>query len=377
MVHTLADQFSQQYGIALTVMPKDPDSLRVDMITADLRDSPTPHIIWGTHDDLANLLQDEAIQPITRITHTLSTDILTATRQSATYADQIWGYPLSAQDFLLLHYNKKLLDTPPQTTNQLIEQVRSIATTEPTPTTTDSANPLPRFGMVAAWGEPYWLLAWLNGMGGSITNTDGTLPTLNTEQMTNTLYLLRELYATAPPKQWGYEAMVNTYRAGEAVIAIDGVWSMATYREYTTTLALGMATMPIVPSTGRIAASPLGTSYLMIHRDTLGEMLTASHMFATFLMTPTVQLSLALQLQRLPVSLALLDSPEIGGDPVLALAAAQAPYAPSIPPTSTSRCALLAIRHYLPLVLAGDIAQPDGLERMQQAAETCMRGDRW
>jgi arabinogalactan oligomer/maltooligosaccharide transport system substrate-binding protein len=374
MVRTLAQEWSSQQALSMTVTAKDPDSLRVDLLTADLLDEPAPHMLWGNQDDLAGLLQDGSIQPVTP-TVPLA-DYLPAMVDGAMLDGELWGYPLAVQDVLLLLFNRRYVDAPPQTTDELIAQARAFAEAGQEQSADAPASPRPSAGLVAAWGQPRWLLPWLSGFGGNITTPDGTKPTIVTQPMTDTLYLLRELYATAPDGQWLYAEASNLFGTGQAAFVIDGTWAISRYQHLTPTLDLGIASMPVVPATGKIAASPPGASYLMLHAHVQGEERALVHDFAALLAAPDNQLRFASTLSRLPALKDLLNDPVVSGDPLLAAVAAQAQQADGIPPTRAYRCALDAVNTFLlPPLLKGEDEQAETLQKMQQHAEAC--GERW
>lgn len=386
LVRTLADEFGKQHDLVIEVVSKHTDSLRIDMIARQLAGEPHPDMIWGTHDDLAQLLHDQQIQPVGTLDGAGA--FLPATVTGATYNGQLWGYPIAAQGFLFLLYNQAALTQPPQTTDELIVQARAIHRTPYHPDTTESAEATTQetqetqewYGMVAGWSEARWLLAWLNGFGGSVTTADGTQPDLNTSAMSNTLYLLRELYATAPPDQLDYADGHTIFLAGQVALAIDGDWALAEYRSLSPTLKVGIAPMPEIPSTGRIAAPALGATYLMLHRQVQHDTLVHARAFARFLETPTTQIRIASGLQRLPALRTALAAPEITSDRVLAIAAQQAEAAIGLPPTRGFRCALGALNVYLPILLAPDSNgthamasdQATLIEAMHQHARQCM-----
>ena len=115
---------------------------------------------------------------------------------------------------------------------------------------------------MAAWAEPRWFTAWLNGFAGAPLGADGR-PALDTPQMLAALNLLKELRPAGPPPPSTYDEGVRLFRQGRAAFAIDGDWSLAGYREYTDTLDIGVAALPLVPATQRVAAPAFGGMYLM------------------------------------------------------------------------------------------------------------------
>ncbi len=387
-VHQMTHEFGDRQDIAITVVAKQPAAMRVDVQASDLAGVRRPDVLWGTHNDLAELLHDNRLQPVT-LNGGEHTDFHPAAITSATFDNQLWGYPLTLQNGLLLLYNRAYVTHPPTTTDDLIVQARAFAerrtaeatATETTDTDPDTETP---YGLVSAQTEAWWAMAWLNGVGGAVTTPDGTRPTLNSAEMTTTLYLLRELQPATPPDPPPYEGLHPAFRAGGAVLAIDGDWAIPTYRAVSDTLDMGVAPMPRVAATGRTAASPYGGSYLMLYDAIPARQHAYAEALATFLTTPTTQLRLAQTLHRLPARSDILTDTALLDDDMLAAMAAQTDAAIGLPPTPALRCAMQALNAYLPLWLepapetAPDtptrepLTPAEVLDMMQKSAEQCM-----
>lgn len=356
-ISVLAAEFAARAGIEITVIPKSVTGLRVDLITANLVEGAAPDLIWGNQEDLAGLLIDGQLQPVEFIVP--MDELLPATLTSATRAGKLWGLPLTAQDFLVLLYNRALVAEPPRTTDELIVQSRAIR---------GGAY----HGIVTAWIEARWLLAWLNGAGGAPTTLDGEWPTLNTPQMIDALNLIRELRGAAPPEQHTYADSRTLFRTGQVGLTIDGDWAVASYTGPDALPDVGIAPMPYVPATGRRATSVFGSSYLMFQRNLEGDELAYAQDFARFLIEPETQIRLARDLGRLPALRSVLTDPAVVDNPLLAAAAAQAEDASGLPPTRGFRCALRAINLQLRAVFDDTITQEQIAQAMQQSAEACM-----
>ncbi len=354
----LVDDLATASGAQVLVVGKTADALVADIRADTLAGLPPPDLIWGTQDELGLLMRGDLLQPAA---DGLSEQaFLPATLAGAQLDGQRWGTPVAAQSALLLLYNRKLVSAPPRTTDELIARARAQ---------TGGGT----VGLVAAWAEPRWFVAWLTGMGGGALGPDGR-PALDTPQTIAALNLLKELRVAGPPPPSTYEEGVDLFRQGRAAFAIDGDWSLDSYREYSDTLDLGVAPLPVVPSTGRVAAGPLGGIYLMY-----GSLLADARRDQAFalgraLAGPAAQLRVAGELRRLPALVAALGDPAVAADPALAAIAAQAPGAPGLPPTGALRCAWDAIGSQLAPVLLGDQTQAEAARAMQAAADACVQG---
>lgn len=342
-------------GAQVLVVGKSADALLADIRADALAGLPPPDLIWGTQDELGLLMRADLLQPAAD--GLADQAFLPATLAGAQLEGQRWGTPVAAQSALLLLYNRKLVSAPPRTTDELIARARA-------------QNAGGTVGLVAAWAEPRWFVAWLTGMGGGTLGPDGR-PALDTPQTVAALNLLKELRVAGPPPPSTYEEGVELFRQGRAAFAIDGDWSLEGYREYSDTLDFAVAPLPVVPSTGRVSAGPLGGLYLMYSRQLADARRDQALALGRALAGLAAQLRVAGELHRLPALAAALGDPAVAADPALAAIAAQAPGAPGLPPTGALRCAWDAIGSQLAPVLLGDQTQEDAARAMQASADAC------
>jgi len=357
VLRRLIADLSRPIGAEVLVIRKSADALLADIRADALADLPPPDLIWGTQDELGLLQPDDMLQPANE--GLADNAMLPATVAGATLQGRRWGTPLAAQGYLLLLYNRKLVGSPPRTTDELISQARALTRGD-------------TYGLVSAWAEPRWFAAWLHGFGGAALTADGR-PSLDTPQTIAALNLLKELRVAGPPPPSTYVEGVSVFRQGRAAFAIDGDWSLDGYRDYTDTLDLGIAPLPIVPATQKVAMPALGGIYLMYSRALDGPRLQQAQALARALAAPEAQVRIARELRLLPALRTVLADPAVTGDPVLAAAAAQATGAPGLPPIAALRCAWDAIAAELPPVLLGELTQADAAHNMQASAETCLQ----
>jgi arabinogalactan oligomer / maltooligosaccharide transport system substrate-binding protein len=347
---------SRTIGVEVQVIGKSQDGLHADLRAAALAGLPLPDLIWGTQDDLGIIRRQGILQPAGDRLDAAA--FLPATIAGATLDGKRWGTPLAAQGALFLLYNKKLVDHVPRTSDELIVAARQQTGGD-------------RYGLVAGWAEPRWLVAWLAGFGGAALAADGS-PSLDTPQMVATLNLLKELRVSGPPSPSTYQEGARLFRQGRAAFALDGDWSLEGYRDYTDTLDLGIAPMPVVAATGRAAAPPLGGIYLLYGKTLTGERLQQARALGAGLARRDAQARIAGELGLLPALRAALDDPAVRADPALTAAATHAVSAAGLRPTEQLRCAWAAIGAELPPVLLGELAQEEAAGLMQSSAMSCL-----
>jgi len=356
-IRALVEEYNGQAPLKVQVLNRKADTLRTDLLAAKLAGANLPDLIWGNQNDLAGLLFDEQLQPLNLPEGT--TGFLSAALTGATFNGQLWGLPLTVQDFLFLYFNRALVSTPPQTTDELIVTSRAEREGQPN-------------GLVAAWFEARWLLAWLNGFGGLPTSPDGLQPTLDTPQMVQALNLLHELYLAAPPETQTLAEGRNLFASGKVAMALDGDWARQSYLSFSPTIQVGIAPLPLAVSTGRLAGSAVGGSYLLYQRNIPQGKQAAVVNFTQYLASPAIQLRLAQALGRLPALRAALASPQLAGDPSLTAAVAQAESSIGLPPTKGLRCALAGINAHLPAFLTSSLDAQNTATAMQETAANCL-----
>ncbi len=341
--------------IEVSVTTRSPDALYADLAADLLAGEPAPDLVWASQEELALFQRDGLLLPAEDGVSTA--DLLPATVIGAESGGQRWGTPVAASGALLLLYNKKLTGDAPATTDELIVRSRALSGGE-------------QAGLVAGWAEPRWFVALLAGYGGALIDADGA-PTLDTPETLAALNLLKELRVAGPESPSTYADNARLFRRGDAAYALDGDWALDSYRQYTDTLELGVAAMPVVPATGRAAAPPLNGVYLMYTRDLAGARLDQARALATALLQPAAQARIAQELGLLPALRSALADPAIQQQPALAAAAAHAEEALGLPADKELRCAWDALAIWLPSVLLDEQPPDQAAARMQQDAETC------
>jgi ABC-type glycerol-3-phosphate transport system substrate-binding protein len=357
-LQAIIGELSRDLAAPVTVIGKSANGLHADLRANELAGLPPPDLIVGSQDDLGLLHRAGAIQPAGDELD--ASAFIPATIAGATLDGERWGMPLAARGFLLLLYNRRLVEAPPRTSDELIVGARQQTAGD-------------RYGLVAGWAEARWFVTWLNGFGGAAVGPDGT-PTLDTPQTVAALNLLKELRVAGPPPPSTYTEGVALFAQGHAAFAIDGDWAIAGYRQYTDTLDLAVAPLPVVPATGKVAAPPLDGVYLLYSKTLGGTRLEQARTLGRALAQPATQARLARALGYLPALRAALADPAVTSDPVLTAAAAQLDGAPGLPPIPGLRCAWGAIEAELPPVLLGEVTQEDAARRMQERAMACMGG---
>ncbi len=353
-VTSLTEAFTALYpNITFEVVQKDTETLREDFQTASLAGA-APDLLWTVSDHAGPFTTAGIIQPVDEF---FDMDMYVP---SVVMNGQTWGVPISSGNHLMLYYNKALLPEPPADTDELIAKAQELTSGD-------------QYGIVYNMTEPFWLAPWLGGFGGSVFAEDGVTPTLNTQEMIDTLQFMYDLKFTygVIPDSVDYDTADTLFKEGKAAMLINGDWSLGGYQELLGD-DFGVAPIPMVNATGKYPAPYTSGKYFMFPKDLSGAKLNAVINFVEFATNEENQLDQLNTLKRLPGLKAVLDNDAIASDPILAGSAMQMSYGVPMPSVVEMRCIWDAIKPEQTLVLAGSETPVDAAAAMQGAAEACI-----
>jgi arabinogalactan oligomer/maltooligosaccharide transport system substrate-binding protein len=345
-------------NVAFDLISKDVESLREDFLNAGVAGK-TPDLLWTVNAHVHPFVEVELLMPID---DRFDIDRYVESASAAVRLDgQIWGLPINSGGHLMLIYNKDLIERPPRTTDELVAMGMTLTTDD-------------QYGLVYNQTDPQWLVPWLGGFAGSVFAEDGTTPTLNTQEMVNTLQFLYDLRTTTPivPEDSDYEGAHILFTRGEAAMIINGDWSLSSYKQAFGD-KLGVARIPQVSTTGEWPHPYTSGTYFMFPVNTASDQvkLEAVTDFAKFVTSAENQELLVTELNRLPTLKEALEAPAILDDPILKGSADQMIVSRPEPTVSEMRCNWDAMTPEMQAALSGDKLPEEAAVDMQQAAESC------
>lgn len=353
------DYASSNPNVSFEIISKDAQALREDVLRADLIGG-MPDMLWTVNDHAGPFVDAELLMPVD---DTFELDrYVDSAMKAVVLEDQTWGLPVSSGGHLMLIYNEDLLEEPPQTTADLIKVGQELTSGD-------------QYGLVYNQTDPRWLVPWLGGFTGSVFAEDGTTPTLNTEEMVNTLQFLYDIEVETPivPDETDYDGAHVLFTSGRAAMIINGDWSLGGYTEAFGD-KLGVTRIPKVSATGEWPHPYTSGTYLMFPVSVEGDQakLDAVTTFAEFVTNVENQAMLATELSRLPTLKEALEAPPIVSDLILKGSADQMAVGRPEPTVSEMRCNWDAITPEMQAVLAGNKSPEEAAADMQRAAETCI-----
>lgn len=355
-VQALADAYTAAHpNITFEVTNKNTEVLREDFQTAALAGA-SPDLLWTVNDHAGPFTLAEIIAPVDDLFD------LSAYADSALAAVELngqhWGVPISNGNHLMLYYNKDLMAEAPADTEAMI----AAAATLP-----EGIQPL-----VFNQTEPFWLVPWLGGFGGSVFAEDGVTPTLDTPAMVSTLEFLASIKEQGLlPAESDYDGADTLFKEGKAAMIVNGDWTLGAYKEVFGD-KLGVARIPMVSATGEWPAPYTSGKFFMVPAGLDDATLAVVVDFVNFATTEANQLAMVEQLARLPALKTALANEMITSDPFLAGSADQMVVGTPMPTVVEMRCNWDSMKPEMQAVLAGDKAPAAAAAAMQAAADACL-----
>jgi maltose-binding protein MalE len=262
---------------------------------------------------------------------------------------------------LTLVYNKKFLQTPPQTDEELIETGKRLTRD------TNGDGTIDQYGLVWNYTEPFFFIPFMSGFGGWVMDEQGH-PTLNTPAMIEALKFIKDLRDTYKiiPAEADYNAADALFKDGKAAMIINGDWSWSGYRK--AGIDIGIAPLPTIVKTGLPCAPMISPKGFSLNANTPKEKIPIIIELIKFLMEPEHQLQTAKSLTTMPTRKILYDNPFIKNDDILINSQKQIDRGKAMPVVPELRAIWDAMRSSYQAVLGGATTPEQAAEDMQTAA---------
>lgn len=358
-VQSLAEAYTSIHpNVTFDVVNKDVEALREDFQTAALAGS-SPDLLWTVNDHAGPFTAADLIMPVDDL-FDLSAYVDSALK-AAKLDGKTWGVPISNGNHLMLLYNKSLVATPPETTDDLIAMAADLKAQGITP-------------LVFNQTEPFWMVPWLGGFGGAVFADDGVTPTLDTPAMVNTLAFLHDIKYKEEiiPAESDYDGADTLFKEGKAAMIINGDWSLGGYADLLGK-DLGVARIPKVSATGEWPKPYTAGVYFMLPNTLEGAKLDAVVDFVKFATNTNNQALMVAKLNRLPALKTALDDPLISQNELLKGSADQMVVGVPMPTVLEMRCNWDAMKPEMQAVLADTKTPEDAAAAMQSAADNCIK----
>jgi ABC-type glycerol-3-phosphate transport system substrate-binding protein len=235
-----------------------------------------PEILIARIEASTKLAAASVLKPLTDEKY--YSDILSGLMEMSHYEDKNFVIPFRAYDFLMLFYNKDLVQKVPATFSDLLAYCQEVN------------NPKEEtFGFLLNAKEADWIIPFVGGYQDWIYDYDSGAISLDSEAMLQTLKFLEKIYKEDKllPYDYEYEDINNAFLTGKAHMIINGSWAVTEYTD--AGLNFGVAKIPVVWE-GYKNPTPMIDGYgLMVNINCFGESLAASNKLISYFMSAGTQ----------------------------------------------------------------------------------------
>jgi arabinogalactan oligomer/maltooligosaccharide transport system permease protein len=312
-----------------------------------------PDVFLFAHNEVGNLASLDLLEPLdARLDAPTREGLFPNALAAMQYEGRLYGLPLATKS-VALFYNKKLVASPPATTDELVALARRL---------TDPAAR--RFGLAYETGVPYFHAAWLFGFGGGLFDDAGAIDLGATAARAAanaaSFRFVQELVRVDKviPEEANGALVTDLFNRGLAAMVVNGPWFVG---EIAPDVAYGVAPLPRVSATG-LPATPFLTVEGALF-PARGPRLDAALRFALFLASPESAVARAKAGQVVTTRAAVTD-PRVASDAMLAGFLAQVPL--SVPMDNRPLMSLVwePLRLGLARLMRGDATPEQAVEAM-------------
>ncbi|MFD2098003.1 extracellular solute-binding protein [Corallincola platygyrae] len=346
----LCKVYEQKTGVKINVGYLPTGELKTSLVRSVI-DGDAPDMAWVPSDFIGDYQKLEfSVIPPELITATSATNHL----QTVTYDNQHYGIPLTGGNHLLLYYNKKYVEKPATSWEELVNQADQL-----------KAKGVKPIGW--KYSESYWFVAFIPPFGGF--PVENNLLTLNTPSMQETLTFYRDM--TTSPLQvdasCDYDCSFARFNNGEFAYTINGDWA---YTDIAKALGedFGVALLPSL--NGKPIQSMYATMSLVFPNQSLsGEKRKALIDFANYMQSFEIQQRLFSEISSFPVHEQVVAALENSADPALKVFLTQMQKSKGAPPTPAMSAAWIGIRKGFDLYMSGHASPEEATALMQRVGE--------
>lgn len=298
----VVNQFNQsQKGVKVSTLAVPYDAF-ADKITAAVPRGKGPDVFIYAQDRLGGwIASGNTVEPLDFfLDDKIKGRYLKATMDAMTYQGNVYGLPLNFKVITLI-YNKKLMQTPPRTSAELVATARKL---------TGGG----RFGLAYWYSDFYYHAALMNGFGGGVFGP-GRKPTINSPANIKSLDLLNKWIGQKfMPEEPSTALITALFNQGKAAMVFSGPWFLG---EISKDIQYGLAPLPTLNEAGGKPMRPWMTVegvYIAApskNKDAAFELLK-------YLTDVPAAKVLALEGRQTPANKGVYADPQVAKDPILA-----------------------------------------------------------
>lgn len=359
----LADQLKQfmalHPGVVAEEIYKETEELRSGFIVAAIAGQ-GPDLVYGPSDMVGPFEVMGIISPLENL---FDKEYLNSFIPQALtyYKGHLYQIADKIGNHLTLVYNKRMVSTPPQTDEELIEMGRSL-----TRDLNGDGKP-DQYALAWNYTEPFFFIPFLTGFGGWVM-TDQGQPTLDSQAMVDGLKFIRDLrdrYRIIPGEA-DYNIADALFKDGKSAMIINGDWSWAGYKK--AGIDIGVAPLPRIVSTGLWCEPMVSPKGFSLNANVSPEKRRLVIELVKFLMQPDLQLQTARALNTMPTRKEAVNSEFVQNNDIMRNSALQIEHGRPMPVVPELRAIWDAMRPSYQAVLGGAKTPEQAARDMQDLA---------
>jgi arabinogalactan oligomer/maltooligosaccharide transport system permease protein len=338
---------------------KETESLRSDYIIAAIAKQ-GPDLVYGPSDQVGPFQVMNIILPMENLFEKQWLDSFNP-KALTWYNGHLYQIADKLGNHLTLVYNKKLVQKPPTTDEELIALGKQLTKD------IDGDGKIDQYGLVWNYTEPFFFIPFLSGFGGWVMDEQG-YPTLNSQANINALKFIRDLRDVYKiiPAEADYNVADALFKDGKAAMIVNGDWSWSGYVK--AGIDIGIVPLPKIMKSGLWCAPMVSPKGFSINSNVPKEKLPLVVEFLKFFMEPDNQLHTAKILNTMPTRIALYSDPFIKNNEILINSQKQIALGKPMPVVPELRAIWDAMRPPYQAVLGGAMTPEQAAAVMQELA---------
>lgn len=228
----LQQQLDKLPDVKVKVQRKDKMTDALKLVGNDPQSA--PDLFFFAHDKTGLYAEMGILAPVTDfISQDALSDFIPMTLKAGTYKDTLYQLPIYFETQMFM-YNKKLMSTPPKTTDDLLKFAQE---------NTKKGT----YGFVEQHSTAYYAVSWMHAFGGYIIDKDAQ-PGLNLQGTVDSLKYHKP-FIKYQPADGDYNTMTALFKEGKAASTIN-LPNLAVDAKQSG-IDVGFAPLPVVNATGK------------------------------------------------------------------------------------------------------------------------------
>lgn len=338
---------------------KETEELRSGFIVAAIAGQ-GPELVYGPSDQVGPFQVMDIIMPLEDLFDKQYLDGFNP-KGLTYYKGHLFQIADKLGNHLTLVYNKKLVQVPPQTDEELISLGTKLTKD------TNGDGKADQYGLVWNYTEPFFFIPFMTGFGGWVMDTSGT-PTLNTKGMVDGLKFIQDLRDKYKiiPSEADYNIADILFKDGKAAMIINGDWSWSGYQK--AGIDIGVAPLPKIVSTGLWCAPMVSPKGFSVNINVTGEKKKWVAELLKYLTSPENEFETAKELNTMPTQKVLYQNDYIKKNEILRNSQIQIDRGKLMPVVPEMRAIWDSMRPSYQAVLNGEKTPEEAAKEMQRNA---------